>query len=126
MWTLIITIVDETKGANVHNELIEYLIRLLMSSIVMLKNPHQIKLNTYQNDYNHILPFKNAALGALNDLIDKTPNNILEEVYPDVLESVFISLNAIPDILNLKIMKHPKIIAKKIYKYILRDEKAFL
>jgi len=40
----------------------------------MLKNPHQIKLNIYQNDYNYILPFKNAALGALNEIIDKLPD----------------------------------------------------
>lgn len=56
-----------------------------MSSVVMLKNPHQIKLNIYQHDYNHILPFKNAALGALNEILDKTPNIIMEEIYPDVL-----------------------------------------
>jgi len=44
----------------------------------MLKNPHQIKLNPYQNDYNHILPFKNAALGALDELISKAPTSIIE------------------------------------------------
>lgn len=92
----------------------------------MLKNPHQIKLNPYQNDYNHILPFKNAALGALNELLDKAPPQIIEETYPDVLEAVFISLTAIPDILNLKIMKHPRAIARKIFKYMLRDEKIFM
>jgi hypothetical protein len=59
-------IVEETRGAWPHNETIEFLIRLLVSSVVMLRNPHQIKLNPYQNDYNHILPFKNAALGALS------------------------------------------------------------
>ena len=32
----------------------------------MLSNPQQIKLNNYQNDYNHVLPYKNAALSALN------------------------------------------------------------
>lgn len=44
----------------------------------MLRNPHQIKLNPYQNDYNHILPYKNAALGALNELLDKAPQQIIE------------------------------------------------
>jgi hypothetical protein len=51
----------------------------------MLRNPHQIKLNPYQNDYNHILPFKNAALGALNELLEKAPPLIVEETYADVL-----------------------------------------
>jgi len=31
------------------------------------------------------LPYKNAALGALNELIDKTPLVILEETYADIL-----------------------------------------
>lgn len=119
-------IVDETKGANAHNDTVHFLMKLLVSSTVMLKNPHQIKLNQYQNDYNHILPYKNAALGALNELIDKASPQIIEETYPDILEAVFISVTAIPDILNLKIMKHPRAIARKIYKYILRDEQLYL
>ena len=102
------------------------MIRLLVSSVVMLCNPHQIKLNPYQNDYNHILPFKNAALGALSELLEKAPPAIMEETYPDVLDAVFVSLTAIPDILNLKIMKHPRAIARKIFNYMLRDEQVFM
>lgn len=73
------------RGLSAHNEIVEFVIKLLISSAVMLKNPHQIKLNPYQDDYNHILPFKNAALAALSELIDKTPPEIIEETYPDIL-----------------------------------------
>lgn len=53
--------------------------------MVSLKNPHQIRLNPYQHDYNHILPYKNAALGVLNELIDKTPSAILDDLYSEIL-----------------------------------------
>jgi hypothetical protein len=126
LWGLLLEVVEETRPADAHNDTVGFLIKLLISSCVMLKNPHQIKLNPYQNDYNHILPFKNAALGALDELITKAPPAILEETYPDILEAVFVSVTAIPDILNLKIMKHPRAIARKIYKYLLQDEQAYL
>ena len=42
------------------------MMRLLISAVVSLKNVNQIRLNPYQNDYNNILPFKNAALGVLS------------------------------------------------------------
>ena len=44
----------------------EYIIRLLISQIVMVKNPNQVYLNSYQKDYNYVLPFKNGALSAMN------------------------------------------------------------
>ena len=56
-----------------------------MSAVVSLKNPQQIRLNPYQHEYNHILPYKNAALGVLNELIDKAPTTILDELYPEIL-----------------------------------------
>lgn len=88
----------------------------------MLTNPKQIRLNTYQSHYNHVLPYKNAALGALNELIDRTPEAVLEKTYPDILETVFISVVSVTDILNLKIMKHPRLIARKVYRFMLRDQ----
>jgi hypothetical protein len=68
------------------------------------------------------LPYKNAAFGALNELLDKAPVEIIDECYLDILEAIFISIVALPDVLSLKILKHPRAIAKKIYKHILRDE----
>ena len=44
----------------------------------------------------------------------------------DILNSIFIVVGALPDILNLKISKHPEIIAKKIYTFLLKDEQKFL
>lgn len=91
-----------------------------------LKNPHQIRLNPYQHDYNHILPYKNAALGVLNELIDKTPSAILDDLYSEILETVFVAVASVSDLLSLKIMKHPRVIARKIFKHMLRDEALFL
>lgn len=104
----------------------EYIMRLLISAAVSLKNPHQIRLNPYQYDYNHILPYKNAALGVLNELIDKAPVSIIDDLYPDILDTVFVAVASIPDILSLKIMKHPRAIARKIFKHMLRDEQIFM
>lgn len=73
----------------------------------MTKNPNHIYLNNYQKDYNHVLPFKNAALSALNELLDIIPENVLDICYPDILNSIFIVVGTLPDILNLKISKHP-------------------
>lgn len=60
------SILDELKDGPAYAETIEYIIRLLISAVVSLNNPHQIRLNPYQHDYNHILPYKNASLGVLN------------------------------------------------------------
>ncbi len=32
----------------------------------MIKNQNQVYLNNYQKDYNHVLPYKNAALSAMS------------------------------------------------------------
>jgi hypothetical protein len=95
--------------------------RLLISATVSLQNPHQIRMNIYQHDYNHILPYKNAALGALSDLLDRAPQGVIEKCYPSVLEAAFIAAASVPDILTLKISQHPRAIAKKIYKYMTRS-----
>lgn len=87
----------------------------------MVKNPNHVYLNNYQKDYNYVLPFKNGALSALNELVDLIPDSILETTYLDILNSIFIVVGALPDILNLKISKHPEIIAKKIYTFLLKD-----
>ncbi len=73
----------------------------------MLKNPNHVYLNNYQRDYNYVLPFKNGALACLNELLDVVPEFILESTYPDILNAVFIVVGSLPDILNLKISKHP-------------------
>ena len=67
----------EPKDRVAHLETVEYIMKLLLSACVSLQNPHQIRLNPYQNEYNHILPYKNAALGALNELLDKAPVEII-------------------------------------------------
>lgn len=92
----------------------------------MLKNPNHVYLNNYQKDYNYVLPFKNGALSALNEFLDIVPESIMENTYSDVLNSIFIVVGTLPDILNLKISKHPEVIAKKIYTFLLKDEQKFL
>jgi len=92
----------------------------------MVKNPNHVYLNNYQKDYNYVLPFKNGALAALNELLDVIPESVLEATYNDILNSIFIVVGTLPDILNLKISKHPEIIAKKVYQYMLKDEQKFL
>jgi hypothetical protein len=121
IWGLLSNIIDEVKEGPAYEATIEYLMRLLISAVVSLRNPQQIRLNPYQHDYNHILPYKNAALGVMNELLDKTPSSIIDDIYPDILETVFVAVASIPDILSLKIMKHPRAIARKIFKHMLRD-----
>jgi hypothetical protein len=47
----------------------------------MINNPNHIYLNPYQKDYNYVLPYKNAALSALCEIIDKVPETVMEESY---------------------------------------------
>ncbi len=102
------------------------MIRLLISQVIMVKNPNHVYLNNYQRDYNYVLPFKNGALSALNELLDTVPDAILEATSYDILNSIFIVVGTLPDILNLKISKHPEAIARKVYHFLLKDEQKFL
>lgn len=99
----------------------EYIIRMLISQIIMIKNPQHIEMNSFQSEYNHVLPFKNAALNCLNEIIDTTSSSVIEETKGDILQAVFIVVTTVPDILNLKIMQHPAVIANKIFQHMLRD-----
>ena len=92
----------------------------------MVSNPQHVCLNAFQDEYNHVLPFKNAALSCLSEIIDNAPENVLDNTYANILQAVFVVVTSVPDILNLKIMEHPPIIAKKIFNYMLRDEKEFV
>lgn len=92
----------------------------------MINNPQHIQINSFQNEYNHVLPYKNAALNCLSEVIDHANENVLEEVKGDVIQAVFIVVTTVPDILNLKIMQHPHAIATKIFNHMLKDQKAFL
>ena len=69
-----------------------------------------------------MLPYKNAALSCLNEIIDNTPTKIIDKLKGDIIQSIFIVVATVPDILNLKIMEHPPIIADKIYNHMLKDE----
>lgn len=112
--------------ARSYEETCEYVVRLLISQIIMVKNPNHVYLNNYQKDYNYVLPFKNGALSALNELLDIIPESIMEATYHDILNSIFIVVGTLPDILNLKISKHPEVIARKVYQYMLKNEQKYL
>ena len=92
----------------------------------MVSNPKHIMLNAFNNEYNHALPFKNAALSCLSEIIDEAPEKVLFDTHSSILQAIFVVVTSVPDILNLKIMEHPPIIAKKIFDYMLRDEKEFV
>ena len=117
---------EATEGTNTSETLYENVIRLLVSQVIMINNPQHIEINSFQSEYNHVLPYKNAALSCLNEVIDNAPYSVLKETKGDILQSVFIVVTTVPDILNLKIMQHPPVIAKKIYNHMLQDEKEFL
>lgn len=87
----------------------------------MIKNPQHIEINNFQSEYNHVLPFKNAALNCLNEIIDTTSPAVIDETKGDIIQAIFIVVTTVPDILNLKIMQHPIVIAEKIYKHMLKD-----
>ena len=109
-----------------YEETCELIVRLLISQIIMVKNPNHVYLNNYQKDYNYVLPFKNGALSAMNELLDVIPESVLDVTSYDILNSIFIVVGTLPDILNLKISKHPEVIARKVYQFMLKDEHKFL
>ena len=126
IWGLIKQMLEVVQGTTSHEPLHEYIIRLLLSQVVMINSPQHIEINSFQNEYNHVLPYKNAALNCLNEIIDTTPKAVIEKLKADILHSVFIVVATIPDILNLKIMDHPAVIANKIYAHILENEEEFV
>ena len=125
IWDQVKSMLSASENTNSSAILYEYVIRLLISQVIMINNPQHIEINSFQSEYNHVLPYKNAALCCLNEIIDTTPSSVLDDTKVDILQSVFIVVTTVPDILNLKIMQHPPVIANKIYDHMLRDEKEF-
>ena len=79
LWGLVVGLLEEMRGNGArYNELVELVMRMLISGSLQLSNPHQIRLNAYQEDYNHILPFRNAALAALSEMVERAPPEVLE------------------------------------------------
>jgi hypothetical protein len=113
-----LTVTDKT---NISDSIYEHIIRMLISQIIMIKNPNHIDINSLQNEYNHTLPYKNAALNCLNNIIDSASPVVLDETKGDIIQAIFIVVTTLPDILNLKVMQHPSTIANKVFAHILKD-----
>jgi hypothetical protein len=64
-------------------------------------------------------PTKTQSSGYSINLVEKT--SVIDDLYPDILSTVFVAALSIPDILSLKIMKRPRAIARKIDKHIFKD-----
>jgi hypothetical protein len=64
-------------------------------------------------------PTKTQSSGYSINLVEKT--SVIDDLYPDILSTVFVAAPSIPDNLSLKIMKHPRAIARKIDKHIFKD-----
>lgn len=78
IWELIRNMVGVAEKTTFCDQVYEYVIRMLISQIIMIKNPQHIQINSYQSEYNHVLPFKNAALNCLNEIMDSTSHAVLE------------------------------------------------
>lgn len=72
IWERIRAMLSATAGTSISDSICEHVIRMLISQVIMLKNPPHIEINSFQDEYNHVLPYKNAALSCLNELIDST------------------------------------------------------
>lgn len=101
-------------------EIYAYVIGLLLSQAVMINNT--INVGQSESRSNYVLPYKHAALSVLLEMLDMAPERVLYDQALQIIEGVFVSTATIPDILNLKVLQYPGMIAEKLFGLLLRKK----